>query len=81
MKYTTFLFYNILGGFLWAIGLTLLGFWLGSVVPNVDRYIIPLVLLIIILSLLPPVIHILKNKEERELVFKFIKDKLKKGSR
>ena len=66
---------------MWAIGLTLLGFWLGSVVPNVDRYIIPLVLLIIILSLLPPVIHILKNKEERELVFKFIKDKLKKGSR
>ena len=78
MKYATFLFYNILGGLLWAIGLTLLGYWLGSIIPNVDRYIIPLVFLIIFLSFLPPLFHILRNKEERELVVKFLKNNLLK---
>lgn len=75
MRYRTFLFYNVFGGFFWAVGLTFLGYWLGGVVPNVDRYIIPLVLLVIFLSLLPPIIHILRNKEERNFVFRFIKNK------
>lgn len=80
MRYRTFLFYNILGGVFWAIGLTFLGYWLGSVIPNVDRYIVPLVLLIIILSFLPPIIHILRDPEERRFVFKFIKNKFSAGS-
>ena len=74
MRYRTFLFYNILGGFFWAVGLTLLGYWLGNVIPNVDRYIVPLVLLIIFLSMLPPIIHILKRPEERKFFFKFLKN-------
>jgi len=61
MRYPTFLFYNIAGGFLWAVGLLILGFTLGNVIPNVDRYIIPLILLIIILSSIPPLWHIYKE--------------------
>jgi membrane protein DedA with SNARE-associated domain len=37
--------YNILGAILWGGGLTLLSYWLGSNVPNFDRYIIPIILL------------------------------------
>ncbi len=63
MKYSVFLFYNIIGGALWAISLLLVGYFLGNIIPNVDRYIIPIVALIIILSILPPIIHILGDKK------------------
>ncbi len=62
MKYPVFLFYNAIGGALWAIGLPLTGYFLGSSIPSIDKYIIPIVILIIVISILPPVIHILKNK-------------------
>lgn len=65
MRYPVFLFYNILGAFLWAVGITLLGFFLGNVLPNAERYFLPLVLGIILLSFLPPAVHILWDKEER----------------
>jgi len=65
MNYPVFLFYNIIGGALWAIGLPLVGYFLGNIIPNIDRYIIPIVALIIILSILPPIIHTLRNKEYR----------------
>jgi len=63
MRYRTFLLYNFIGALIWAVGVTLLGFYLGNVIPNVERYLIPLILAIIVLSLLPPLFHIIKNKE------------------
>ena len=73
MHYPTFLFYNVIGGAIWAIGLPALGYFLGSVVPNVDRYIVPLVILVIVLSFIPPVAHALKEKEYREELVKLVK--------
>lgn len=73
MRYQTFLFYNAVGGLIWAIGLPFLGYFLGSVIPNVDRYIIPFVLFIIVLSILPPVIHILKEQEHRNEIVAFLR--------
>jgi membrane-associated protein len=58
MHYPTFLFYNILGAVLWAIGMPLLGYFLGAFVPGVDQYLLPIILVIIIVSLLPGVFHI-----------------------
>lgn len=63
MHYRTFLFYNVFGAVLWAIGLTLLGYYLGSVVPNVERYLVPLILAIVILSSLPTLFHIIRHRE------------------
>jgi len=62
MNYSVFLFYNIIGGTLWAIGLSLAGYLLGNVVP-VDKYIVPIVALIIILSILPMIIHYLRERK------------------
>ena len=53
MRYATFFLYNILGGTLWAVGLPLLGFYLGNLVPNVDRYLLLIIFVIIVASLLP----------------------------
>src|SRR5687767_7996688 len=43
MDYRKFLFFNVVGGALWAFGLTWLGYWLGSRIPGVDRYLLPIV--------------------------------------
>lgn len=64
MHYKTFFTYNVVGGIIWASGLTTLGYVLGNVIPNVDRYIVPLVIAIIIISFLPGVYHIIKARKE-----------------
>lgn len=73
MNYRTFFFYNFIGGALWAAGLPLLGYFLGSAIPDADRYIIPIVITIITLSFLPPFVHILRKKEIRTELVKKIK--------
>lgn len=62
MPYRSFLSYNILGGVLWAIGLPLAGYFLGSMIPDVDRYLLPIIGAIIVLSLLPTVFHLLQSR-------------------
>ncbi len=78
MNYPTFLFYNIIGGVLWATGLTYLGYYLGNVIPNIDRYLLPIIIVIITLSSLPTIIHILKNPTHRQQIVRFIKSKIRK---
>lgn len=62
MNYKKFLTFNVLGAMLWAVGLALLGFFLGTSVPGIDKYITPIVILIIILSILP-ILFNLKSKK------------------
>lgn len=62
MSYRTFVAYNIIGGILWGAGLTLLGYWLGAAIPSIDRYIIPIVLAIIVVSLIPVVVQVVKSR-------------------
>lgn len=61
MNYAQFLRFNIIGGILWGIGMTLLGFFLGSVIPNADRYLLPIIAVIIVLSVLPGAVHLFKD--------------------
>jgi len=63
MRYSTFLFYNVIGAVLWAIGLTFLGFYLGNAIPNIDRYLVPIVLVIVIISSLPALLHLVRHRE------------------
>jgi len=55
MPRRTFLAYNVIGAFLWAVGLTMLGYLLGDAIgKDIDTYLLPLVALIILVSLIPP---------------------------
>ena len=68
MPYKKFLIYNVVGAFFWAVGLPLLGFFLGNLIPSVDKYLIPIVLLIVVASIAPSAIHLIKErKEDNEL--------------
>jgi membrane-associated protein len=67
MDYRSFMFYNLVGGVLWAVGVTLAGYGLGSLFPpeTLDRYFTLIVLVVIVLSVLPTLIHILKERRPR----------------
>lgn len=62
MKYRVFLAYNMLGGVLWGAGMILLGFFLGSIIPNSEKYILPLSLVIVFISFFPIFINLARNK-------------------
>lgn len=68
MKYSTFLFYNVFGGLLWAVGLSTAGYFLGSLIPDVDKYLLPIIGLIVIVSVAPPLYHTLKDAETRNKI-------------
>ena len=65
MRYRTFAIYNAIGALLWACGITLLGYLFGNSVPHADKYIVPIVLVIIITSVLPTVWQIIKERQKK----------------
>jgi len=70
MKYRRFALFNVLGGFVWAIGVTLLGYVLGRLfgsIEGVDRYFTLLVLAFFFIPGLPTLIHLWR--ENREKIF------------
>jgi membrane-associated protein len=62
MKFSRFIFFNIVGAIFWAGGITMLGYCLGNILPQSERLILPIVLLIIVLSILPGVWHVIKQR-------------------
>ncbi len=80
MQYRYFLFYNIIGALLWAVGITYAGFYAGEVLHKmgieIDAVLLPIVALILLFSILPPAIHILKDKKQREAIWNGTKKQL-----
>jgi membrane-associated protein len=52
---------NVIGATIWAVGISLLGFWLGKSI-NIDRWIYPIVAVIIVLSLIPPFLEYRRHR-------------------
>lgn len=80
MNYRTFLSFNLIGAFLWAAGVTYLGYfagsWFESVGIEIDTVILPIVLVIILLSVLPPLFHVFKDKKQRNAFLSGAKNQL-----
>ncbi len=64
MEHRKFSVANVIGAALWAVGITMLGFWIGKSI-KIDRYIYPIVALIIIVSLIPPFLEYRKHKKAK----------------
>lgn len=74
MQYKRFVMFNLVGAVLWAVGVTTAGYFLGSLIPDVDRYLLPIVGLIVIASVLPMIHHALVDAEIRaSIINKFRK--------
>ncbi len=65
MPYRTFVLFNVAGGVLWAAGLTTAGYVLGNTIPSIDRYLLPVIAGIIVLSFLPVLYELRKARRER----------------
>jgi membrane-associated protein len=64
MDYTKFVYYNIVGGFFWVFGFTLLGYFFGNIPLVKDNFSI-VVFAIIILSVVPMVLEYIKHHVKR----------------
>ena len=66
METRTFTVFNIVGAAIWALGVTLLGYFAGDLIPKdkVDTYLLPIIAVIIVISLIPPLIEYRKHKRE-----------------
>lgn len=62
MRYKTFMTYNLVGGAIWTVGVTLLGFFLGKVIPDVDKYLLPILAIIILISIAPSIWHVVAEQ-------------------
>jgi len=65
MRYRRFLAYNVFGGIGWVASMTLAGYFLGSVIPDIDKHIHKVVAIVIFLSILPAIIEIARERVRR----------------
>lgn len=82
MHYRTFIIFNLIGALLWAVGVTYLGYyagaWFTSIGLDIDQVLLPVVAIIILISVLPPLIHILKDADRRQAIKNGAKDEYRK---
>src|SRR3989338_1632458 len=77
MRYGQFLFFNVIGALIWAVGISYMGFILGDTVPGVDKYLIPIILIIILTSVAPTMVSILRKPSQRRATIDAVKKILK----
>lgn len=65
MSYARYLMYDIIGGFLWVWGMTLLGYSLGRTMPNIDKKIHLVIAAVIVASFMPAAIHYWRSKARK----------------
>lgn len=70
MPYRRFLSFNVIGAFIWTAGVTYAGYFLGKWFEamgwQIDQILLPIVAVIIVISVLPPLVHIFKDKKNRD---------------
>lgn len=64
MNYGRFLFYNVVGGLAWVFSMVLTGYFLGSTVPNIEKHIHKVILIVIFLSFIPIFVELYKARRE-----------------
>jgi len=71
MEFRTFLLYSIIGSLLWAVGLCLVGYYIGSFVP--DKYLHLSFIIVIFVALLPVFYHSFKSEDMRKMLKNLVK--------
>jgi membrane-associated protein len=56
-----FTVWQVIGGLLWTVGITLAGYALGSRVSGIDHYLLPIVAVIVVVSLIPLALEVLRR--------------------
>jgi len=64
MQYRKFISYNVFGGIFWVLSMTLAGYFLGTLIPNIQERIHVVIAIVIFLSLLPAIIKFLSERSK-----------------
>lgn len=73
MNKVLFNIYNVLGSMIWGVGVTLIGYYFGSKIPNLDHYILPIIVFVMVASFGPTIYHIFKDPVSRGKIRKRLK--------
>jgi membrane-associated protein len=57
-----FTLWQVVGGLAWALGVTLAGDGLGSRIPSIDRYLLPIVAAVVAISFLPVLLEVRRSR-------------------
>jgi membrane-associated protein len=60
MDYQKFVTYNVVGGIVWGSGVTTAGYLLGESIPDIDRYLLPIIGVIVMVSFVPVALELRK---------------------
>ncbi|MDY0814615.1 DedA family protein [Kitasatospora purpeofusca] len=67
MPARTFFVWNVVGGVLWTESMLLIGYFFGdALAPVIDKYLIPAVLLIVLLSISPMLVEVLRERRKKK---------------
>lgn len=67
MEYRRFIFYNVAGGAGWVTSMTWAGYLLGQAVPNIGDHIHVVVAIVILLSIVPIFVELLRERRRRSV--------------
>lgn len=62
MNYRKFVTYNVVGGILWGGGVTVAGYLLGETIPDIDKWLLPIIGVIVMVSFVPVILEVLKMR-------------------
>ena len=67
MNYRTFIVFNIIGGALWAASVPMAGYYLGKWIPGIDKYLLPIIVVIIVVSAIPAALNFLRSSKRKKV--------------
>ncbi|GGL85732.1 membrane protein [Deinococcus aerolatus] len=62
MPFGLYTLYNVIGALLWGVGLTALAYYLGQLIPDLDKYILLIVAVVLVVSVIPIVLKFLQAR-------------------
>ena len=74
MNYRRFITFNMIGAAVWTMGVTCLGYFsfraFGHFInpAEIDKYLLPIIALIVLISISPMIVHVLKSRERRAAI-------------
>ena len=68
MSRKLFIVCNAIGDIVWAVGFTLFGYFVGSKIPHIDKYIEPAVIAVVLIFLVPAIVRTLAHPKIRAAI-------------
>jgi membrane-associated protein len=66
MNYRTFIAFNVIGGALWSVSVPIIGYYLGKWIPDIDKYLLPIIAVIIIVSAIPAMLNFFRSRTKKK---------------